>query len=112
MQVTVSIPDAYMQNPDRLAQQIESEFITELLQLWKQYLLPAFRRITPYRTGRLRRSLHIVREGNKLTIAVKPQGFYWHMQDGLPLRYREIYNRLLPQMVDIAMQRTRERLGI
>ena len=112
MRVTVSIPDAYMRDPDRLAQQIESVFITELAELWRQYLLPAFRRITPYRTGGLRRSLHIVREGNKLTIAVKPQGFYWHMQRGLPERYQAIYNRLLPQMVDIAMQRTRQRLGI
>ena len=112
MQISISIPDTYKENPNRLAARAESIFISELAALWVQYLLPAMRKTTPRRTGQLRRSLQIVRDGNKLILAVKPQGFYWFMQDGLPLRYKRIYERLLPQMVDLALLRTKEQLGL
>ena len=112
MQVTVNMPEAYAQNPERFAQQIEDTFIDELLSLWRKHLLPAFRKTTPYRTGRLRRSLQIVRIGNRLQIKVKPRGYYWHMQRGLPERYQTIYRQTLPQMMTVAMQRTREKMGV
>ena len=112
MQVTLTIPPALMENPERLEQKAEDIFIGELLELWRQYLLPTMRRATPRRTGQLRRSLQIVRDGNRLILAVKPQGFYWFMQRGLPLRYKAIYEKLIPQMVDVALIRTKEKIGL
>ena len=112
MQISITIPPALMENPDRLTARAESIFISELLSLWRQYLLPAFRKTTPFRSGQLRRSLHIVRDGNRLIIGVKPQGFYWFMVSGLPQRYQILFERLMPQMVDIALLRTKNKLGL
>ena len=112
MQISISIPDAYLQNPEQLAARAESVFISELGALWVQYLLPAMRKATPYRSGQLRRALFIVRDGNRLILGVRNSGFYWHFQDGLPLRYKRIYETLLPQMVDAALIRTKEKIGL
>ena len=112
MQISISIPDAYQENPETLAQRAEDVFISELGELWRQYLLPTMRKATPRRTGQLRRALVVIRDGKKLILAVKPSGFYWHFQDGLPLRYKAIYEKLLPQMVDVALLRTREKIGL
>ena len=112
MRIEITIPPVLMENPDTLAARAEDIFISELGALWLKYLLPAFRKTTPYRSGQLRRSLFIARDGNRLILAVKPQGFYWFMQDGLPLRYKAIYERLLPQMVDAALIRTKEKIGL
>ena len=112
MRIEITIPPALMENPEQLAGRAETVFISELAELWRQYLLPSFRRTTPYRTGKLRRALQIVRDGNRLILAVKPQGFYWFLQDGLPLRYKAIYQRLLPGMVDLALIRTKEKIGL
>lgn len=112
MEISLTIPPAYMENPEQLAARAETIFISELGELWRQYLLPTMRRVTPYRTGQLRRSLVIYRDGNRLILAVRDSGFYWHMQPGLPLRYKRIYERLLPQMVDLALKRTRQKIGL
>ena len=112
MRIEITIPPVLMENPERLAQRAEDIFISELAELWCQYLLPSFRKATPYRTGKLRRALQIVRDGNRLILIVRPQGFYWFMQRGLPLRYKAIYEKLLPQMVDAALIRTREKIGL
>ena len=112
MQISITIPPVLMANPEQLAAQAESVFISELAALWQQYLLPAFRKTTPRRTGQLRRSLQIVRDGNRLILIVRSQGFYWHFQGGLPLRYKAIYQRLLPEMVDAALIRTKQKLGL
>lgn len=112
MRISINIPPAIMENPETLAARAESVFISELAELWRQYLLPSFRKTTPYRSGQLRRALFIARDGNRLIMGVRNSGFYWHMVSGLPLRYRNIYQRLLPQMVDIALIRTREKIGL
>ena len=112
MQITLTIPDAYKENPEMLAARAEDVFILELGALWRQYLLPVMRRVTPHRTGQLRRALAIYRDGNRLILAVKPSGFYWYMVSGLPAKYRNLYQQLLPQMVDIALLRTREKIGL
>ena len=112
MQISITIPEILMENPERLAARAETVFISDLAELWRQYLLPSFRKTTPYRSGQLRRALQIVRDGNRLILIVRPQGFYWFMQRGLPLRYKAIYQRLLPQMVDLALIRTKEKIGL
>ena len=112
MQISIDLPDEYIQNPEQFGARAESIFLTELTKLWRQYLLPAMRKATPYRTGQLRRSLHIVRDKNKLIIAVRPSGFYWHLQRGLPAKYKAIADRLIPQMTEVALIRTREKIGL
>ena len=112
MQISLTIPDAYTQNPAQLAARAEDVFITELGALWGRFLLPAMRKATPYRTGKLRRSLVIIRDGNRLILAVKPQGFYWFMQPNLPLRYKAIYEKALPELVNVALLRTKQKIGL
>ena len=112
MQISINISPALMENPERLAQRAEDVFISELGALWVQYLLPTMRKATPYRTGQLRRAMTIYRDGNRLILVVKNSGFYWLWQRGLPLRYKAIYESLLPRMVDIALLRTKEKIGL
>ena len=113
MRIEITIPPVLMENPDRLAARAEDIFISELGALWLKYLLPSFRKTTPYRSGQLRRALFIARDGNRLILGVRNSGFYWHLATtACRSATKQFIKQLLPQMVDLALIRTREKIGL
>ena len=77
-----------------LANDIRREFSKEFAEMWEKIAIPAMRRYTPRRTGRLRRAMGVHRD--RRTGAVRAgfnsrDGFYWIYQkyprgSGTPIR--------------------------
>lgn len=70
--------------------------------LWSKRLIPALQAVTPNETGQLYRALTPRFEYPWFWIEFKRQGFYWHFQEGLIERYRQVILANLPIMLAFA----------
>ena len=93
-------------------EELEKAFARRFAVLWRDVLYPSFQRVTPARTGQLKRAMKIGYAGGKFFIRFDRAGFYWRFQQGLPQKYQQIYDRLLPAMVDTAFQQAKADVGL
>ena len=94
------------------AKELERAFTKRFAVLWRDVLYPAMQQATPVRTGQLRRALKIGYADGRFFVFFDRAGFYWYLQRGLPQRYRQIYDRLIPGMVDVALQQAKADVGL
>ena len=81
---------------------LADEFYTILWAIWSTQFLNHLRDITPRQRGQLRKAMRAYRTADSFNIAFYPSGFYWHLVDGLPEKYRRAARREIPRMVRIA----------
>ena len=98
-------------NPDT-AKELERAFTRRFAVLWRDVLYPAMQNATPYKTGQLKRAMKIGYADGKFFVYFDKAGFYWYLQKQLPQRLQQIYDRLIPGMVDVALQQAKQDVGL
>ena len=94
------------------ADEVRERFVALLGAAMAEVALPAWRDVTPVRTGRLRRSTYAGRaDASTVVIGVNDDGWYWFLQEGLPEAWADIVSNTLQQVVPPIIQAvTREAL--
>ena len=101
-----------MEYSAQTATDLETAFTRRFAVLWRDVLYRQLRQATPYRTGQLQRVMRIGYRDGRFVVYMDPSGFYWRFQKSLPQRYQQIYNNLLPAMVNTALQQAKEDVGL